>query len=182
MATKRKSTKRKSTKRRTHKMGAVHHAPKRTYSRSKKVGAISQTGEILLGAVAGSFVTRVIVANLPKPTTTTSTDLRPYTGLVLGAAAEYFGKKNLLIKSMGIGAIVEGARDIVTDKYIPSLTGSKTSGLPYTTAHVGKNKMNKLMNRQMKGLRNSLVIGANSTSNGLAGVKPTNVFGYDGMF
>jgi hypothetical protein len=148
------------------------------------MGAVSPTVEILLGAVAGSFVTRVIEKNLPAPSSTTSTDLRPYTGLVVGAAAEFFGKKNLLIRSMGIGAIVEGARSIIADKYVPSFTGAKTAGLPYTTSHVGRGKMKRLM-----GLQNSLAgnqqvrtLAATSTSSGLAGTKGVNVFGYDGMF
>jgi hypothetical protein len=179
MATKRKSTKRKTTARR--KVGAVrhitHHAAPRRRTRSK-VGAVSPTVEILLGAVAGSFVTRVIQTNLPAPSNAKSMDLRPYTGLVVGAVAEFFGKKNLLIKSMGIGAIVEGARSIVADKYIPNLTGAKTAGLPYTVhgKQIGMKKMKRLM-----GLQNSLAgVGATSTPAALAAVAPSNHFIYDG--
>ena len=188
MATKKSATK---TKKRTsrRKVGAVRHTAKRHVAkrrstRRSKMGAISPTVEIILGAVAGSFVTRVIENNLPAPTNSTSTDLRPYTGLLVGAAAEFLGKKNLLVRSMGIGAIVEGARSIIDDKYIPSFTSAKTAGLPYTTAHVGNKRMMRLM-----GLSNSLAgnqqvrsLAATSTASGLAGTKGINVFGYDGVF
>ena len=80
---------------------------------------------------------------------------------------------------MAIGAIVEGSRSIIADKYIPSLTSAKLKGLPYTTAHVGRKKVKKMM-----GLKNSLagnrrMIGATSTPNALAG--NMSVFGYDGF-
>jgi hypothetical protein len=187
MAAKKRSTKKRKSSTTHRKVGAtrtVHVAAKRrTHSRSK-MGALNSTAEILMGAVAGSFVTRVIQKNLPAPKTSTSTDLRPYTGLVVGGAAEFFGKKNLLIRSMGIGAIVEGARAIIADKYIPSMNSNPSmKGLPYTTAHVGKKKMNKLM-----GLKNALAgnkqqrkaLAQISTYRGLAGTS-SNV-GFYGMY
>jgi len=153
MATKRKTSKRRKT---SHKVGAIsrkrtmhHTAKKHTTRRRSKVGAVSMTGEIILGAIGGSLVTRLIMKNLPDPMIDSKTgaakpdafDYRPFTGLAVGAAAEYFGKKNLLIKSMGIGAIVEGARAIITDKYIPSLSEKTAAvkGLPYT-ATLGANR------------------------------------------
>jgi hypothetical protein len=183
MATKKRSIKRKTT---THKrkVGAVRHrvaAPRRRSSSRSKVGAIGATGEILLGAVAGSLATRIISANMPAPKTPTSMDLRPYIGLVIGAGAEFFGKKNLLVRSMGIGAIVESSRAIIQDKYILSLTGAKTAGLPYTAGTMGRKQMKRLM-----GIRNGLagnqrIIAGTSTPNGLAGVKVSNHQFYDGM-
>jgi hypothetical protein len=183
MATKRKSTKRKSTTKRkvgaTRKVYVTKPATRRTTR--KKIGAIGTTGEILLGAVAGSFVTRLVMKNLPSPKTATSTDYRPYTGLALGAAAEYFGKKNLLVRSMGIGAIVEGARAVIKDNYIPKVIGSNR--LPYTagTGTMNRKQMKKMMGIKngLAGKRNPMMIGATSTPNSLAGA--TSVFGYDGF-
>ena len=64
MATKKRATKRKTTRKR---VGAVthiakRHVAKRRSSSRSKMGAVSPTVEIILGAVAGSFVTRVIRA------------------------------------------------------------------------------------------------------------------------
>jgi hypothetical protein len=179
-------TKKRHTKKRKHtttrrKVGAVstlgkRHVAKRRTSR-RKVGAISMTGEIILGAIGGSLVTRLIMKNLPDPTIDSTTkkvdpnkfDYRPYTGLAVGAAAEYFGKKNLLVRAMGIGAIVEGARSVIQDKYIPSLnsstdttTGTGVKGLPYTTG------MQTRMIAAPKKLRS---LAGTSNTGGLAGIK-----------
>ena len=184
MATKKRAKRRSPRKR----VGAVHHTGKKHTAKKrrprKKMGAISPTSEIILGAIAGSFVTRVIEKNLPAPTDTTKTDWRPYTGLVVGAAAEYFGKKNLLVRSMGIGALVEGARAIIQDKYIPQLLNekpaSKTAGLPYT---VTGNRTRRLMGapNALAGMAGKKKMGATSTPQSLAGIGMSNHIIYDGM-
>jgi hypothetical protein len=196
MAAKKRAKRRSPRKRMGSVSGATQHRTKhKAHSRRRKVGAINPTAEIILGAIAGSFVTRVIEKNLPAPTDASKTDLRPYTGLVVGAAAEFFGKKNLLVRSMGIGALVEGARSIIQDKYIPDLKNDKpaakpaikpaasTAGLPYT---VTGNRTRRLM-----GAPNALAgkhyvngnrkMGATSTPQSLAGVGMQNHIIYDGM-
>lgn len=186
MATKRKSTRKKSTTKRkvgaTKKIYVSKPATRRKTTRSK-VGAVSATTEILLGAVAGSFVTRLVMKNLPAPKTATSTDYRPYTGLALGAAAEYFGKKNLLVRSMGIGAIVEGARAVIKDNYIPKVIGANR--LPYTAGNgtMKRKQMKKMMGikKGLAGRRNPMMIGATSTPSGLVGNSSSNHFFYDGV-
>jgi hypothetical protein len=162
MATKKRRTKRKATHK-NRRVGAVHTmAAKRRSSPRRKVGAINTTTEIILGAIAGAFVTRVIEKNLPAPKDAKGTDFRPYTGLVVGAAAEFFGKKNLLIRSMGIGALVEGARSIIDDKYIPSFTNKAVKGLPYTTG---------MTTRMINAPRRIRTLAGTSNTGGLAGVK-----------
>lgn len=159
-----------------------------TSKRRKKVGAISPVVEIIIGAVAGSFVTRVIEANLPAPTTG-QTDYRPYTGLVVGGAAEFFGKKNLLVRSMGIGAIVEGTRSIIDDKYIPKLLNqNKVSGINDNPL-IGAKRMKRLMGIQTNPLiatnRDMSVLNGTANTTGIMGAALTDrgsSFGYDGVF
>jgi len=190
MAAKKRAKRRSPRKRMGAVSGATKHRTKhKTTSRRRRVGAINPTAEIILGAIAGSFATRVIEKNLPAPTDASKTDLRPYIGLVVGAAAEFFGKKNLLVRSMGIGALVEGARSIIQDKYIPSLkaakkpAGNTTAGLPYT---VTGNRTRRLMGapNALAGkhyVNGSRKMGATSTPQSLAGVGMQNHIIYDGM-
>lgn len=183
MATKKKSTKTKAPTKK--KVGAVHHhhtkkKTRKSYSR-RKVGAISSTGEIILGAVAGGIATRIIAQNIPAPTSGGS-DYRPYIGLVLGAGAEYFGKKNLLIRSMGIGAIVESSRAIITDGMLKPLKVIGSNQLPYTVHNkMGKRKINRMMGLQnsLAGTNKARLIAGTSTPNALAGTP--RIYGYDGF-
>jgi hypothetical protein len=183
MATKRKATKRKSTTKR--KVGAVHHyhAKPATKRRShKKVGAISTSTEIVLGAIGGAIATRIIQQNIPGPTAGGS-DYRPYTGLVIGAAAEFLGKKNLLIRSMGIGALVEGSRSLITDQMLrPLKVIGSNNQLPYTIHNkVGRKKIKRMMGLQnsLAGTNTTRLIAGTSTPNALAGTQ--RIYGYDGF-
>lgn len=145
MAARKKQTNKRKTspkRRTTSKVGSVSHTPIRRKVRRKKIGAIPQSIEYILGAVAGSFVTRIVERNMPAPATTTSSDFRPYAGLVLGAAAAFLGnkKKNILIESIGVGAIVEGSRSLITSSMIPNLTGSTTAFVGSVPMTIGNNR------------------------------------------
>lgn len=192
MAAKKKTTKRKSTgtKRKVSGIKHVYHAaPKRRTTRRKKVsglGALSENTEYILGAVAGAFVTRLIEKNMPAPKTTTASDYRPYAGLVLGAAATIFGKKKVWLEAMGVGAIVEGSRSLITDAMVPQVikydatgnTANKVNGrLPYTAGTnqvrlLNGNKKNKNRFNSMNGNRQPAILA--KAPNALASV-------YDGM-
>lgn len=184
MATRKKSTRKKSTTKR--KVGAVrtrtiHASPRRRATRKKVsgIGAISENMEVIIGAVGGAFAARIIQKNIPAPTSSTSTDYRPYAGLVLGVAAVMFGKKSKVIEAMGVGAIVEGSRALITDQMIPSLLSTapaKTvvSGkrLPFTAGHNQVRVLNGKNKKRMMGNQQRAILAGSPSS--LASV-------YDGM-
>ena len=196
MATKKRksSAKKRTTKR---KVGAVrrrtvtHHASPRRRSTRRKVGgvsAISDNAELLVGAIGGAFLSRIVQKNIPPPKDSKATDYRPYAGLIMGAVAVAFAKKNKWMKGAGIGAIVEGSRALISDSMIPALTDSAkaldksakkntnndtVAGLPYTAGHHQVRMLNGKQQRRMNGGQNRGLM-ASPSPNSLAAV-------YDGM-
>ena len=129
-------------KRKRRKVAGVKKTPKR--AKRRKMGSTGTMGKIVesvIAAAGGAFIARTVEANIPAPTDATKTDLRPYAGVVIGAMAVYFGKKDWQ-KAAGFGAIGMGAMQLIPDKSIPKLI----NGVPTS---IGAPQYIRIPNRRM---------------------------------
>jgi hypothetical protein len=108
--------------------------PKKT-TRRRRVGAIGgsnmkNTVMLVVGSAGGVFLGRML-KNMLKPADTSKTDNSHLIIAAAGAGAAMF-LKNPIIKSVGIGMAGYGLNGFIKDSDVPSLGGSKVTGMPYT--------------------------------------------------